>query len=212
MSFPKANVLHVSDGASPLTTILSGLYKLSQSESLPPELSGYKAVVLDNQRNAPELSNLKAFVRDGGGLVVVGGTDSYELGGYLNSSFEELLPVKSLPSTFKGGKVVVLVLDISLSMLATRTADGTTLLDYAKALAIELLKSPDFRDYKVGVVVFGTKAYVVNSPLPLPQGQPIIEDKISPAYLLQEARTQTWTTASSLPETCSTLPKGKGRS
>jgi len=176
---PKANVLLVSGGASPLTTILSGLYNLSQSESLPSDLRGYKAVVLDDQRNAPELANLKMFVRDGGGLVVVGGTDSYELGGYLNSSFEDLLPVKSLPSTFKGGKVVVLVLDISLSMLATRTKDGTTLLDYAKALAIELLKSPDFRDYKVGVVVFGTKAYVVNSPLPLPQGQPVIEDKIS---------------------------------
>lgn len=176
---PKANVLLVSDGASPLTAILSGLYKLSQSESLPPELSGYKAVVLDDQRSAPGLEILKTFVRDGGGLVVVGGTDSYELGGYLNSSFEELIPVKSLPSTFKGGKVVVLVLDISLSMLATRTVDGTTLLDYAKALALELLKSPDFRDYKVGVVVFGTKAYVVNSPLPLPRGQTIIEDKIS---------------------------------
>lgn len=176
---PKANVLLVSDGASPLTAILSGLYKLSQSESLPPDLSGYKAIVLDDQRSAPGLEILKPFVRDGGGLVVVGGSNSYELGGYLNSSFEELLPVKSLPSTFKGGKVVVLVLDISLSMLATRTVDGTTLLDYAKALAIELLKSPDFRDYKVGVVVFGTKAYVVNSPLPLPRGQPIIEDKIS---------------------------------
>ncbi len=29
------------------------------------------------------------------------------------------------------------------------------------------------------MVVFGTKAYVVNSPLPLPRGQPIIEDKVS---------------------------------
>jgi hypothetical protein len=73
----------------------------------------------------------------------------------------------------------VLVLDISLSMLATRTRDGTSLLDYEKALAIELLKSPDFRDYKVGVVVFGTKAYVVNSPLPLPRGRSVIEDRIT---------------------------------
>lgn len=176
---PKPNVVLVSSGASSLTTILSGLYKLAQSESLPQDLGGYKAVVLDDQRSAPGLANLKTFVRDGGGLVVVGGTNSYELGGYLNSSFEDLLPVKSLPSTFKGGKVVVLVLDISLSMLATRTKDGTTLLDYAKALAVELLKSPDFRDYKVGVVVFGTQAYVVNSPLPLPRGQPIIEEKIT---------------------------------
>ena len=175
---PKANVLLLSGGASPLATILSGLYNLSQSESLPPDLIGYKAIVLDDQRNAPELDNLKTFVRDGGGLVVVGGTDSYELGGYLNSSFEELLPVKSLPSTFEGGKVVVLVLDVSGSIVDTRTRDGTSLLDYAKALAIELLKSPDFRDYRVGVVVFGTNAYVVTNPLPLPMGQSVIEERI----------------------------------
>jgi uncharacterized membrane protein len=176
---PKPNVLLVSGGTSPLTTVLSGLYKLTQSYSLPQDFQGYKAIVLDDLKVTPELASLKGYVRDGGGLVVVGGTDSYELGGYLNSSLEELLPVISIPSTFKGGKVVVLVLDISLSMLATRTKDGTTLLDYEKALAIELLKSPDFRDYKVGVVVFGTRAYIVNSPLPLPRGQPIIEDRIT---------------------------------
>ena len=176
---PKANVLLVSGGASPLTTILSGLYKLTQSSSIPQDARGYKAIVLDDQRISPELAKLRSFVREGGGLVVAGGMDSYELGGYLNSSFEDLLPVKSMPSTFKGGKVVVMVLDISLSMLATRTGDGTTLLDYAKSLAIELLKSPDFRDYKVGVVVFGTQAYVVTGPLPLPRGQAIIEDKVS---------------------------------
>jgi uncharacterized membrane protein len=176
---PKPNVLLVSGGPSPLSTVLSGQYKLAQSYNLPQKLQEYKAVVLDDRRASLELASLKGYIRDGGGLVVVGGTDSYELGGYLNSSFEEMLPVKSLPSTFRGGKIVVLVLDISLSMLATRTRDGTSLLDYEKALAIELLKSPDFRDYKVGVVVFGTKAYVVNSPLPLPRGRSVIEDRIT---------------------------------
>lgn len=176
---PKPDVLLVAAGASALSTVLSGQYRMDQLYSLPKDIQVYKAVVLDNWRAAPELASLKGYIRDGGGLVVVGGTDSYEQGGYLNSSFEEILPVKSLPSTFKGGKIVVMVLDISLSMLATRTKDGTTLLDYEKALAIELLKSPDFRDYKVGVVVFGTKAYVVNTPLPLSRGQTVIEDRIT---------------------------------
>ncbi len=176
---PKPNVLLVSRGASPLSADLSGQYKLGQSYNLPQSFQGYKAVVLDDWKAAPEVASLKGYIRDGGGLVVVGGTDSYELGGYLNSSLEEILPVKSLPSIFKGGKIVILVLDISLSMLATRTKDGTTLLDYEKALAVELLKSPDFRDYKVGVVVFGTKAYVVNSPLPLSREHAVIEDRIT---------------------------------
>jgi uncharacterized membrane protein len=176
---PKPNVLLVSRDSSPLTTILSGLYNLVISGAPGSSTSGYKAVVLDDQKASQDLANLLGYVRDGGGLVVVGGTNSYELGGYLNSSFEELLPVRSLPSTFKGGKVVVFVLDISLSMLITRTRDGTTLLDYEKSLATELLKSPDFGDYKVGVTVFGTKAYVVNDPMPLAIGRPIIEDRIA---------------------------------
>jgi len=176
---PKPDVLLVSEGASPLSTVLSGQYKLTQLYSLPQDFQEYKAVVLDNWRATPELASLKEYIRDGEGLVVVGGTDSYEMGGYLNSSLEEILPVKSLPSSFKGGKIVIIVLDISLSTLATRTKDGTTLLDYEKALANELLKSPDFRDYKVGVVVFGTKAYVVSSPLPLSRGRAAIEERIT---------------------------------
>jgi hypothetical protein len=176
---PKPNVLLISEGSSPLTTILSRLYKLGESESLPSDFSGYKAIVLDDSKIAPEMANLRGYVRDGGGLVVVGGTNSYELGGYLNSSFESLLPVQSLPSTFKGGKIGILILDISLSTLVTRTRDGTTLLDYEKALATEILKSPDFRDYKVGIVVFGTKAYVINAPMPLSKGRTIMEDRIA---------------------------------
>ncbi|OYV08280.1 MAG: hypothetical protein CG443_505, partial [Methanosaeta sp. ASP1-1] len=59
-----------------------------------------------------------------------------------------------------------------------RTGDGTTLLDYEKALAVELLKSPHLRDYKVGLIVFGTKAYDVLDPLPLSRSQEIIGERI----------------------------------
>ncbi|HWQ20613.1 MAG TPA: VWA domain-containing protein, partial [Methanotrichaceae archaeon] len=175
---PKPEVLLVSAGPSPLFDILSRLYKLDQAADLPASYSGYKAVVLDNQVYSPGMDSLVPYVRDGGGLVVVGGPDAYEMGSYLNTTLEEALPIRSIPSTFEGGKTVVLVLDISFSMTETR-AGNTNLLDYEKSLAIELLKSPDFKDYKVGVVVFGTNAYVVSTPVTLAMGQRLIDDRIT---------------------------------
>jgi uncharacterized membrane protein len=176
---PKPEVLLISDSDSPLAKDLSSLYKLTLVSALPASLQSYKAIVLDDQRYSANLDVLKNYVRDGGGLVVVGGQNSFDFGGYYNSSLEEVLPVQSFPSTFEGGKTLVFVLDISFSLLSTRTSDGTSLLDYEKALAEELLKSPDFRDYKVGLVVFGTKAYDVQDPILLSRGRTVLEDRIA---------------------------------
>ena len=127
---PKPNVLLVSNAAStPLATVLSSLYKLTQAPNLPSDLSNYKAVVLEDQMYSPSLNAVKDYVRNGGGLVVVGGPDSYELGGYYGTGLEEAMPTRSKPSTFEGGKAMVLVLDISFSLQSTRTKDGTPLLD-----------------------------------------------------------------------------------
>lgn len=176
---PKPDVLLVSGGSSPLATDLSQPYKLTAASELPASLGSFKAVVLDDQRYNPKLDVLRDYVREGGGLVLVGGQDSYDLGGYRNSSLEDILPVRSSPSTFEGGKTVVFVLDISFSLLSTLTKDGTSLLDYEKALAVELLKSPDFQDYSVGLVVFGTRAYSVLDPIPLARGRSVMEDRIA---------------------------------
>lgn len=176
---PKPNVLLVTNTPSPLATDLAGLYGLSMATDLPSDLSGYKTVVLDNQMYSPDLDQLKAYVRDGGGLVVVGGPGSYEYGGYYNTTFESVLPTKSTPSTFEGGKTAVMVIDISFSLTDTKTKDGTPLLDYEKALAVQLLNSPDLQDYKMGLVVFGTKAYDVSDPVPLSSGRSFLQDRIT---------------------------------
>ncbi len=64
------------------------------------ELSRYSSIVLldVDRRDLSEhqIGDLSAAVRDlGGGLVVLGGTSSYALGGYRESALEELLPVIS---------------------------------------------------------------------------------------------------------------------
>lgn len=176
---PQPDVLLLSDNNSPLATDLTSLYKLTVASELPSSLKGFKAVVLDNQKYGTALDRLKDYVRDGGGLVVVGGSDAYDLGGYHNSSLEEIMPVRSSPSIFEGGKTVIFVLDISFSLLSTRTGDGTPILDYEKALSTELIKSPDFEDYKAGIVVFGTKAYDVLDPIPISRGRAVLQDRIA---------------------------------
>lgn len=181
---PKPDVLLVGDDESPLSEVLSEQYKLTvtstfRAEQLGSDGKGYKAVVLDNQKYGPELASLKEYVRNGGGLVVVGGEDAYDFGNYRNSTLEEVLPVKSFPSTFEGGKTTVIVMDISGSTRREMSIGGATFLDYEKALAIEILKSPEFRDDRVSLVVFGTEAFVVFTPTPIAGKEMMIGDRIS---------------------------------
>lgn len=174
---PKPRVLLLGS-SSPLEDVLKDIVELNTAEDLPQSLSGYKAVVLDNIKYNPDLDRLKDYVASGGGLVVVGGADAYELGGYYGTEFEKALSVISSPSLFEGGKVLIMVIDISGSTMAPmRIGESTTYLDYEKSLAIELLRSPELRDARVGIVVFGTKPYVVSQPVPI-RNRAVIEESI----------------------------------
>ncbi len=44
---------------------------------------------------------------------------------------------------------------------------------------MELLKSPHFQDYKVGLIVFGTKAYDVQDPIPLSRAESVLRERIT---------------------------------
>ena len=79
--------------------------------------------------------------------VVVGGEKAYNYGGYLNSSLEEILPVLSKPSEYKGGRNLVLVLDISPSA-RDHGAQGDIL-----GNAISILRSEKLRDANVAAMV-----------------------------------------------------------
>jgi hypothetical protein len=79
---PKPEALLVSSTSSPLTIDLNDLYKLDIAPTLPANLEGYKAIVLDDIPYSSDLDRLRDYVREGGGLVVVGGEQAFELGGY----------------------------------------------------------------------------------------------------------------------------------
>jgi len=155
----KPKVLLISDETSPLSASLNELYTTTMLEDVPHNLSGYSAIVLDNvyvsALNGSNLTQLKKFVADGGGLAVVGGDRAYDLGDYFDSDFEGLLPVESKPSTYAGGRSVIILIDIS----GSTKIYGIT--DIEKAIVVNMLLQLGIYDH-VGVVAFGTDAHEVS--------------------------------------------------
>ncbi len=180
---PKPTILSVCDRSSPLSQTISELYDattVSSATSLDP--AQQLAVVLDNihanDLDRGEIERLGAYLRNGGGLVVVGGDRAYDTGGYYNSplGFETLLPVRSKESAGEGSNVgVVIVIDISGSVGTAYGAD--TALSMEKALAINVLRGININDH-IGVIAFNQKAHIV-SPLTRGLYKSTIEEKIT---------------------------------
>lgn len=146
---------------------------LRAPESAPTELleiQAYDLIVLQNVpvEAVPQATQqlLVTYVRQiGGGLVMVGGPDSFGAGGWNGSPVEDLLPVAlDLPEKLvQPDAAVVFVLDVSGSM--RRAVMGTTLsqqevANEAAALAVRTLDKKDL----VGVIAF-SEAHEVIVPL-----------------------------------------------
>ncbi|ABE51757.1 VWA domain-containing protein [Methanococcoides burtonii] len=160
---PKPNInLITSDTGAPLGNILYNLYDVSNSKEFT-DLDNKKTVVLDNvnMREISEnnINKLKEYVSQGNGLVLVGGEASFDRGNYLDSSLEELLPVASRPTDWKGGRSIVLILDVSQSTAAHETLSD--ILGYAT----NLLRSDELKDASAGVIAFGSEGEDVSGGL-----------------------------------------------
>ena len=132
-------------------------------EGLPKALEAllrYDLLILSNVSSLTmtkaQMEMIRSFVRDqGGGLLMLGGEESFGLGGYYRTPIEEALPVTmearqklEVPSL-----AVVLVIDRSGSM---ETAIGRfTKLDLAKEAAQLVVELLDGRN-EVGVIAFDT--------------------------------------------------------
>ena len=178
---PKLTLV-TSEPDSLLAQILNSLYNVSVASSYPGAgaLEGSKVLVLDNQLisslSEAQMKEIKNYVSNGGGLAVVGGDKAYNYGSYLNSSLEEILPVLSKPSEYKGGRNLVLILDISPSA-RDHGAQGDIL-----GNAIYIIRNENLRDANAAAIAFGSKDYDIFGgflSLGLPQNRAIMEDKIS---------------------------------
>ena len=180
---PKPKITLVTNQPnSPLASVLNSLYEVSTVANFPggaDALNETKVIVLDNQHirslSEADMREIKSYVSNGGGLIVVGGERAYNFGNYLNSSLEEVLPVLSKPSEYKGGRNLILILDVSPS-----TRDHGTQADIL-GNAIHILRNPNLKDANVAVIAFGSQAYDVSGGfvfLGLPQNQAVLEEKI----------------------------------
>ena len=124
-----------------------------------PDLDAFGAVLLndvalgDLPRGAA--GAIRAFVRGGGGLAMIGGTRSFGLGGYGGSAIEEALPVKAKPREREEPRsAVALIIDKSGSMREERRM--VYAIESARQL-VERMRPSDL----LTVIGFDRRAFVI---------------------------------------------------
>ncbi|MBN1303096.1 MAG: VWA domain-containing protein [Anaerolineales bacterium] len=127
-----------------------------------PTLAQYNAILLVNvparTLDSRQMSNLQSYVHDlGGGLLAVGGPNSFGVGGYYDTPLEEMLPVQMQVKDQQRHPTLALVFIIDRSGSMSTSSSGDTKLELAKeaaARSIELLFPTD----RVGVITFDDAA------------------------------------------------------
>ena len=148
---PRPKILYVAERNSPLANELAKIYELETKNAIPPDLSPYMAVLLDDIRASkisPGIDLLSDYVSDGNGLVFIGGENSFERGGYKGTIIETLLPIKIGASEEQNKS------DINIAMVIDRSSGTQDYIAVEKALAISVLESLSQKN-NVGVVFFG---------------------------------------------------------
>jgi uncharacterized membrane protein len=137
-----------------------------EASQIPKDMAGlqkYDGVVLSNvsalKLTRAQMAGMRDYVRDqGGGLLMVGGEESFGLGGYYRTPVEEALPVTmevkqkiEIPSL-----AVVLSVDRSGSMAMSTGDEKVTKLDLAKEAAHLVVDLLDERN-EVGIQSWDTE-------------------------------------------------------
>ncbi|MDO8555645.1 MAG: VWA domain-containing protein [Nanoarchaeota archaeon] len=157
-----------SKETTPLLQLLNKIYNVQIIRNIN-ELPSKSLALLVNDIDAATLdkgmNTIRDYVTDGNGLYIIGGTGSYEKGGYKGSMIESILPVTVGSAENKGEKInVIIAMDISKS-----TSQGygkTTGEDVEKALAISAIDNINDQS-NVGFIAFNTKPYIVSELSPL---------------------------------------------
>src|SRR3989338_10542504 len=172
---PRPKVLFVTEKNSPLANDLGDIYDLTITSDIPDGLNEYMAAVLNDipaNKFLQHLDKLSDYVSDGNGLLVVGGENSYDRGGYKGTLVETLLPVKigAGEESEKSDVYIVIVIDISHG-----TADYVNV---EKAQAVSIVDSLEKKN-NVGVIAFNTVPYKVADIKPLSENKKELIDKVS---------------------------------
>ncbi len=166
----RPDVLYVGRGQYPFQRYLEELYDVQTARSVPSDLEDYYAVVVQDVA-ADDLGNVDAlqeFVIDGNGLLVVGGNNAYERGGYESAPIASMLPVTFGESGI-GSTTIVFAIDVSAS-----AGEG---MEVQKAIALDALSQLGDSN-AVGIVGFNYQAYRVAAPTLLAQNRSELQDRI----------------------------------
>ena len=129
-----------------------------------PQLQQYSTVVLSNvPRNMDgldesQVDTLDTYVREtGGGLVVVGGPNSFGAGGWIGSKLEQLLPINCQPPArqIMPAGALIIIIDCSGSMSESLGTAGQSKEQAANEAAVLALKALSPKD-QVGVIAFNS--------------------------------------------------------
>ncbi|MEM2924657.1 MAG: VWA domain-containing protein [Methanocellales archaeon] len=160
----KPRVLLVTNAIdSPLSQVLRELYRVDVVTELRyPEI--YSAVVLDNvhanKMRTSEVEALSKYVSEGGGLVVVGGEQSYDRGGYDSSPvLQALLPVYPWLSERPAEEIGILFL-VDISGSTSFPYGEGIVLDYIKGYVADVLDQLPLNS-SIGVIAFERYQYLI---------------------------------------------------
>jgi uncharacterized membrane protein len=159
----KPKVLYWSEkNDPPMQQLYSQVYDVTRTGDLPSDISNYYAIVVDDIPGSgmsnSQVQTLNEFVTDGGGLLVIGGPNSYDRGGYQTSQIKNLLPVIiGSPGKDIGDTNIVILIDASQSASGEEGA-GITI---SRKLTLGIIEDMDPKT-RLGVVAFRQSAEVVS--------------------------------------------------
>lgn len=169
---PRILVVVGNETSSPLVSVLDDLYNVTVTRAPPlSQLPDYNAIVVDNVPTTAMVrgftDRMRSYILDGNGVWVVGGKNSYEYGGYHNSAFENLLPVRATPKPKELRKpiAVVFLLDVSNSFsYSPDPQTRETKLDVEKAIVLKMMK--DLKDDdQVAVIAMNAGTFALTDGL-----------------------------------------------
>ena len=139
------------------------LVEVREGKGMPgslEEMAAYDAILMSDvpatDVTVKQMNLLRSYVEDlGGGFVMIGGKDSFGIGGYYRTSIEDVLPVRMRSEKRKDtpSLAMMLIVDKSGSM-------GGSKIDLAKEAAIATVELLSDRDY-VGVIAFDGSPYSI---------------------------------------------------
>lgn len=160
----KPRVLYVSSQISPMDNIFKEIYDLDVKPSIPNNLDQYFGVIINDQPASvleSQTQKLTNYVLEGNGLMVIGGSKSYDLGSYDSSQFQTLLPTKVGVGEIENVTDLNIVLIIDISVSSGIETEAGTVVNIEKAQAINVFNQLHPKDY-LGVVAFNKEAHIIS--------------------------------------------------